>query len=273
MSIQLPNLSNTIDSQLIDKSLAPPPHRRQKRNVNPPQLLEDYHLGAVGDYFNNVSSKSNFSINDDLTIGYAFPDYNSTVPSSSTNFIYYTTFFNTTDDVNLHSINFSTEFNASTPFSSSSLISSQFYRQLNINFNSPYNFQSISSYSIDDMQQDEINIFSDFAYGLISLDVGCARLNAAPTFDVLIQNMSPTFIYEAREAGYVSFDGYFHSVASSHADFHGPFLIHSIVASDVNVAAIHVTSATGSSQTKLSILMPHALCSRASNRIYYSRFG
>ena len=47
----------------------------------------------------------------------------------------------------------------------------------------------------------------------------------------------------------VIFDGYVHSVTSSHADLLGVLLLYLIVASDVNVAVIHVSSATGSSQT------------------------
>ena len=60
MSIQLPDLSNVINSQLIDKSPAsssnphPPSNRRQNRNVNPPRRLEDYYLGAVGENFCDV---------------------------------------------------------------------------------------------------------------------------------------------------------------------------------------------------------------------------
>ena len=187
MSIRLPNLSKTINSQLIDKSSAPPSNCRHKRNVNPPRRLEDYYLGSVGENVKEVVLNSIYFTNDYITIKYAYHDYNSTVSSSSTNFVYSTTCFNDTVDVNLNSINFSTEFNLSSPILSSSLILSQFYPQLNINFNSPYNFQSISSYSIDDMQHDdEAYIFSDFANRLISLLVAHARLNAAPTFDVLI---------------------------------------------------------------------------------------
>ena len=99
------------------------------------------------------------------------------------------------------------------------------------------------------MQHHEIAIFQEFGNRLASLDVARVPLDATFLFEVHIQNISPTFIYEAREAGYVSFDGYLYSVASSHADFHGPLLLHSIVATDVNVAVIHVVSATGSTQT------------------------
>ena len=64
-------------------------------------------------------------------------------------------------------------------------------------------------------------------------------------FDVFIQNISPTFIIASRNAGYISFDGYLHSVASSLAEFHDPLLLHSIVDSDA-VTPIHVASAPGS---------------------------
>ena len=82
MSMQLPNLSHTIDSKLIDKSPAPPLNRRQKRNVNPPRRLEDYYLGAVGENYDDVTSKSNNSSNVDFTIGYSYPDYSPTIFSA-----------------------------------------------------------------------------------------------------------------------------------------------------------------------------------------------
>ena len=82
MNIQLPDLSNTINSKLVNKSPAPPSNRRQKRNVNPPRRLEDYHLGAVGENCNVVSSNSNYYSDNDLTIGYSYPDYGPTAFSA-----------------------------------------------------------------------------------------------------------------------------------------------------------------------------------------------
>ena len=96
---------------------------------------------------------------------------------------------------------------------------------------------------------DEIAIFQKFGNWLIFLDVARLRLDAIFIFEIHIQNISPTFIYEAREAGYLSFDGYLHSLASSHANFHRFLLLRSVVESDVNVTLIHVASATGSTQT------------------------
>ena len=69
-------------------------------------------------------------------------------------------------------------------------------------------------------RDDEVNIFCDFVNALFFLDVARFRIDAASLFEVLIQNISPPFIYDAREASYVSFDGYLTSVASSFADFH-----------------------------------------------------
>ena len=107
MSIQLPDLSNSINSQLIDKSLPSPSNRQHKSNVNPPRRLVEYYLGAVGKNSVDGSSNSNCPSNDDLTIEYAYPDYGSTVPSPLTNYVYSTTCFNGTVNVNLNFINFS----------------------------------------------------------------------------------------------------------------------------------------------------------------------
>ena len=96
MSIQLPDLSNSINSQLINKSPASPsnPHSpsncRHIRTVNPPRRLEDYYLGAVGKNSVDNFSNNNFVNDDDITIGYSYPNSIYSIPSPSTNFVYST---------------------------------------------------------------------------------------------------------------------------------------------------------------------------------------
>ena len=94
MSIQLPDLSNIINSQLINKSPAspskpqPPSNRRQNRNVNPSRRLEDNYLGAVGKDVSDTTPNDNYSSVDDVTIDYSYPNFGSNTPSLSTNFVY-----------------------------------------------------------------------------------------------------------------------------------------------------------------------------------------
>ena len=78
ISIQLPDLINTNNFKLINKSHRPPSNRRQNRNVNPLRSFDDYHLGAVIEKCNDVSSDSNYWSGDDLTIGNSYPDYGPT---------------------------------------------------------------------------------------------------------------------------------------------------------------------------------------------------
>ena len=96
ISITLPDLSNSINSQLLNKSLASPlnpnspSNRRQKRNANPPRRLEDYYLGAFGENSVDTHSNHNFLYDADITIGYAYPSNNFSIPSLSTNYVYST---------------------------------------------------------------------------------------------------------------------------------------------------------------------------------------
>ena len=98
MIIHLPNLSDVINSQLINKSpkspSPPQPSRnRRQKNVNPPRRLEDYYLGAVGENSIGNCPNNNFFNEDDITIGYSYPNYSYSIPSPSTNLLYSTSNF------------------------------------------------------------------------------------------------------------------------------------------------------------------------------------
>ena len=203
MSIQLPDLSNSINSHLINKLPAsssnpqPPSNSSQKRKLNPPRHLEDYYLGAVGVNSCDVSVNSNVSA-DDITIGYSYPNYEYTVPASPTNFVYSTTkfSFNAIVNVKSDSINVSTEINSSSPCFPSIFNSSPLNLKLDIDLNSSNNFQfTFSNLFVDMQHDDEIAIFQEFGNRLTSLDVARVLLDATSLFEVHIQNISPTFIY------------------------------------------------------------------------------
>ena len=62
-------------------------------------------------------------------------------------------------------------------------------------------------------ESDESAIFIDFENHMSSFDAAQLRLDAAPLYDVLITAVSPLFVSELREAGYLSFHDYLHAVA------------------------------------------------------------
>ena len=154
----------TIDIRFVECSCAPPRKEEtksssKKRNVNPARHLEDYYLGALGVNSCDVSVNSYVSAYD-ITIGYSYQNYNSTVPSSPTNFVYSTNSCNAIVDIKSDSINLLTEINSLLQIFSSIYNSSPFNLQLNIDFNSSDNFQFISSHPFVAMQHDdEITIF------------------------------------------------------------------------------------------------------------------
>ena len=95
MDIQLPDLSEAIQSRVAkdsDDNSTPPDlqRRRPKRKRKPPSNLKDYYVGSTASTYGVAQINSEYNSNEDLTIGYPYPECGTTASASHTNFVYST---------------------------------------------------------------------------------------------------------------------------------------------------------------------------------------
>ena len=89
MDIQLPDLSEAIQSRVANDSddnatAQDLQRRRQKRKRKPPSNLKDYYVGSTASTYGVAQINSEYNSNEDLIIGYPYPECGTSTSASHT---------------------------------------------------------------------------------------------------------------------------------------------------------------------------------------------
>ena len=168
----------------------------------------------------------NFNTNNDLTIGYSYPDDGTSNTASNTNFVYSTLAYDILLDVNNNAyFNNLFNFSASLPLPASLPDSIQLNSSIDFNNHQFFNFNLASHYfSYSNLLMDynaERELFLQFTDNAISLSAAQTVLGAATLYEVQVTGISSTLSNDAIDSSDLSFAIYFsYNVALRRAEFH-----------------------------------------------------